>query len=201
MPLAFIEVKKPNNKDGILAERKRINTRFQNKKFRRFVNMTQLLVFSNNMEYDNDSSLPIEGAFYATPSYDKPTFNYFREEEEFDLTALLKEEDDDLENFVLKDNNFAIIKHNPEFITNKNADTPTNRLSTSLFSKERLSFILKYAIAYVRESDGLQKHIMRYPQIFATKAISRKLNEGVRVSSGILRAAVKQHWLFIMSII
>lgn len=37
MPLAFIEVKKPNNRDGILAEHKRIQTRFQNKKFRKFV--------------------------------------------------------------------------------------------------------------------------------------------------------------------
>lgn len=45
MPLVFIEVKKPNNRDGILAERERINKRFQNKKFRRFVNITQLMVF------------------------------------------------------------------------------------------------------------------------------------------------------------
>ena len=52
LPLAFIEVKKPNNKDGILAVHKRIQTRFQNKKYRKFVNITQLMVFSNNMEYD-----------------------------------------------------------------------------------------------------------------------------------------------------
>lgn len=30
MPLVFIEVKKPNNQDGIIAERTRINKRFQN---------------------------------------------------------------------------------------------------------------------------------------------------------------------------
>ena len=41
MPLAFIEVKKPNNREGIIAERVRINKRFKNKKFRRFVNITQ----------------------------------------------------------------------------------------------------------------------------------------------------------------
>ena len=35
MPLAFIEVKKPNNQDGVLAERNRINARFKNKKFRK----------------------------------------------------------------------------------------------------------------------------------------------------------------------
>ena len=34
MPLAFIEVKKPNNLDGVLAERDRINKRFNNRKFR-----------------------------------------------------------------------------------------------------------------------------------------------------------------------
>ena len=66
MPLGFIEVKKPNNREGILAERNRINTRFKNGKFRRFVNITQILVFSNNQEYNDDSVVPIEGAFYGT---------------------------------------------------------------------------------------------------------------------------------------
>lgn len=54
MPLVFIEVKKPNNREGILAERDRINKRFQNPKFKRFINITQLMLFSNNMEYDED---------------------------------------------------------------------------------------------------------------------------------------------------
>lgn len=81
MPLAFIEVKKPNNRDGIIDEHRRISKRFQNKKFRKFVNITQLMVFSNNMEYDNDDIEPLQGAFYTSPSYKKPIFNYFREEE------------------------------------------------------------------------------------------------------------------------
>ncbi|WP_396434965.1 type I restriction endonuclease, partial [Limnohabitans sp.] len=41
MPLAFIEVKKPNNREGVLAERNRIITRSRNPKFRRFINITQ----------------------------------------------------------------------------------------------------------------------------------------------------------------
>jgi type I restriction enzyme R subunit len=180
MPLVFIEVKKPNNQDGILAERERINTRFQNKKFRKFVNITQLMVFSNNMEYDDGSPLPIEGAFYAAPSYHKAIFNYFREEEQMDLSKLLKPEDDVVENIVLKDNNLVGIKNSEEFLTNKNPNSPTNRICTSLFSKDRLAFILQYAIAYVNETSGLQKHIMRYPQLFATKAIERKLDEGIK---------------------
>ena len=180
MPLVFIEVKKPNNQDGILAERERINTRFQNKKFRKFVNITQLMVFSNNMEYDDGSALPIEGAFYASPSYHKAIFNYFREEEQLDLSKLLKPEDDVVENIVLKDNNLVGIKNSEEFLTNKNPNSSTNRICTSLFSKDRLAFILQYAIAYVNETSGLQKHIMRYPQLFATKAIERKLEEGIK---------------------
>jgi len=180
LPLAFVEVKKPNNKDGIQAEHKRIQTRFQNKKFRKFVNITQLMVFSNNMEYDDSSSLSIEGAFYATTSYQIPSFNYFREEQEFDLEVLLTELDDATESQVLKDNNLLSIKQSPEFDKNKSPDTPTNRICTSLFKPDRLAFILEFALAYVKESIGLQKHVMRYPQMFATKAIEQKLEEGVK---------------------
>lgn len=180
MPLVFIEVKKPNNREGVLAERNRIITRCRNSRFRRFLNITQLMVFSNNMEYDDGSPQPIEGAFYASPSYDAPIFNYFREEEELDITSLLADEDDTVENEVLKDNNFSVIKHSPEFVSNKSPDTPTNRICTSLFSRDRLKFLLQYAFVYVSETDGLHKHVMRYPQFFATKAIERKLDAGVR---------------------
>jgi type I restriction enzyme R subunit len=180
LPLAFIEVKKPNNQDGILAEHRRIESRFKNKKFRNFVNITQLMVFSNNMEYDDSSPMPLEGAFYATSSYQKPGFNYFREEEEFDLNTILRPLDEEAEMTVLKDNNLVSIKASPEFITNKNPNSPTHRICTSLFQRDRLSFILQYALVYVKEESGLQKHIMRYPQIFATKAIEAKLEAGVK---------------------
>ncbi|EGQ8306240.1 type I restriction endonuclease subunit R [Vibrio parahaemolyticus] len=180
MPLVFIEVKKPNNRDGIIAERERINKRFQNPKFKRFANITQFMIFSNNMDYVDGDPEPVQGAFYASSSYDKPVFNYFREEEVLDLTALLKPLTDDQELAVLKDNNLEVIRSNPEFLSNKEPSRPTNRICTSLLSKERLSFVLRYALVYVSESDGLQKHIMRYPQMFATKAIERKLNDGVR---------------------
>ncbi|MFA5975166.1 MAG: type I restriction endonuclease [Elusimicrobiota bacterium] len=180
LPLVFIEVKKPNNRDGILAERNRIIARFRNHKFKRFINITQLMVFSNNMEYVDGSPEPLEGAFYASTSYDKPIFNYFREEQVMNLANLLQPEDKQTEDFVLADTNLTSIKHSPEFATNKNPDTPTNRLSTSLFSRGRLAFLLRFGIAYVRNETGYEKHIMRYPQIFATKAIESKLDAGVR---------------------
>ncbi len=147
LPLVFIEVKKPNNREGVLAERNRIITRCRNPRFRRFLNITQLMVFSNNMEYDDGSPQPIEGAFYASPSYDAPIFNYFREEEELNLADLLADEDDTVENEVLRDNNLSVIKHSPEFVSNKSPVTPTNRICTSLFSRDRLKFLLQYALA------------------------------------------------------
>jgi type I restriction enzyme R subunit len=180
MPLAFIEVKKPNNREGVLAERNRIITRSRNPKFRRFINITQLMVFSNNMEYDDGSPQPIEGAFYASPSYDSPVFNYFREEETLDLGQLLADEDDALENEVLRDNNLNVIKHSPEFLSNKSPDTPTNRICTSLFSRERLAFLLRFALAYVNESDGLHKHVMRYPQLLCHQGHQEETRCGVK---------------------
>ncbi|MBL0146086.1 MAG: type I restriction endonuclease subunit R [Chitinophagaceae bacterium] len=183
MPLIFIEVKKPNNAEGVLAERDRINKRYQNKKFKRFANITQLMIFSNNMEYEDGVIEPVQGAYYATAAYSELHFNYFREEENLNLTLLLAKESADVENLVLKDNNKEVIKHSPEFQTNKSYLTPTNRLITSLLCKERLAFVLNYAIAYVEEENNgvkdLQKHIMRYPQLFATKAIEQKLNDGI----------------------
>jgi len=180
MPLVFIEVKKPNNRDGILAEHKRMQSRFQNKKFRKFINLTQLMVFSNNMQYSDTDSQMLEGAFYSTTNYKKPIFNYFREEETFDLDKILSPVSEEAENFVLKDTNLVSIKNAKEFASNKNPNSATNTISTSLFQKARLQFILQYAFAYVEEENGLEKHVMRYPQIFATKAIENKLENGVK---------------------
>lgn len=82
LPLCFVEVKKPNNHGGMVAESARMNReRFPNKKFRRFINMTQLMIFSNNMEYDALGGIvPIQGAFYCTGTRNFSPFNCFRED-------------------------------------------------------------------------------------------------------------------------
>lgn len=184
IPLAFIEVKKPNNKNGIQAEYNRMNSRAKNKKFRRFINMTQLMVFSNNSEYDDNEVVPLEGAFYATASYSKLFFSHFREEDAAVFSSI-REKDDAAEDAILKDNNLSSIKFTPEYMTNSDPVSPTNRIITSLFSYSRILTILKYGIAYVERTDDngitrLEKHLMRYPQFFATKAIEAKLNAGVK---------------------
>lgn len=194
MPLAFIEVKKPNNHEGILAERDRINVRMSKKCFRSFFNITQLMIFSNNQEYDNICRVPIQGAFYCCASLSKAFFNVFREEDKTFVSQYpYLPITDDIENKVLKHRNCIVIKNLNEYHTNKQVDTPTNRILTSMLSKERILFLLRYGFAYVEKKveleDGtmgtvLQKHVMRYQQLFASYAIRRTLGRGIK--SGII---------------
>lgn len=201
LPLVFIEVKKPNNHGGMVAESTRMNNqRFPNKKFRRFINITQFMIFSNNMEYDAMGGIvPIQGAFYCTASRDKAPFNCFREEKPSGekIAPYIKEYpykdiDPSVEKKILTDFNCQVIHTAPEYQTNLDVNTPTNRIITSMCSPERLLFLIKYGIAYVkseREVDGKiestdQKHIMRYQQMFAALAIRQKLSEGV--TSGVV---------------
>lgn len=184
LPLAFIEVKKPNNRDGIIAEHTRMNKRFARKVFRRFANITQIMVFSNNMEYDDNDVEPIEGAFYASSSYEKLFFNRFREEDPTIHSSVRSIHVKD-EETILIDNNLVTIKGTEEYALNIDEHTPTNRMLTSLFTHSRFNMLLKYGFAYVERTDKngiktLQKHIMRYPQFFATLAIEKKLDAGVK---------------------
>ena len=201
LPLCFVEVKKPNNHGGMLAESARMNKeRFPNKKFRRFINITQLMIFSNNMEYDALGGIvPIQGAFYCTGARSYAPFNCFREENlssqkiaPFHRDYPYKEIDKTVEKQILSDYNCQVIHTSPEYQTNLGFNTPTNRILTSMCSPDRLLYIIRYGIAYVRmerEVDGKiestdQKHIMRYQQLFASLAIRQELAEGVK--SGVI---------------
>lgn len=201
LPLVFVEVKKPNNHGGMVAESKRMNNqRFPNKKFRRFINITQLMIFSNNMEYDTMGGIvPIQGAFYCTAARQSASFNCFREENPTNLDVApynseyhYAEIDPIVEKKILSDFNCQVIHTSSEYQTNLKTNTPTNRILTSMCSPERLLFILKYGITYVRiqkEVDGKiestdQKHIMRYQQMFAALTVREKVDEGV--TSGVI---------------
>lgn len=195
IPVCFIEVKKPNNRDGILAERDRINKRMSKKVFRTFFNVTQLMIFSNNQEYDHEGLVPIQGAFYATTSKKGAFFNVFREADKNILAKsgydpVLK---DGIEKQVLTHRNCIPIKESDEYKHNQRPDSPTNRIITSMLSRDRILFLLRYGFAYVEkkekdenevEHEELQKHIMRYQQMFASMAIKERLASGVK--SGII---------------
>lgn len=180
LPLAFIEVKKENNHKGILAETDRMKQRFVNPKYRRFLNLTQIMVFSNDMEYDNNEVTPTIGAFYATIGKKNTKYNCFREEgqDSFPIERHIRQVTLQEEEILLRDSNVPQYKNSSEYKTNCLANTPTKRMCDSLFSFNRFHFLLKYGIAYVDYTNGLQKHIMRYPQLFATKAIECHLEAG-----------------------
>lgn len=189
LPLSYIEVKQPNiirdGVTGIQSEFNRQGERFRNKKFRRFHNITQLLAFSDNLVYDETLGFQMQGSYYATTSLSNAKFNAFKEERWSDIVDDVLPLSDETIYEVLKDNNKLILKNAVEFKTNCSSDTPLNRFLSSLYTKSRLQFFLQYGITYVDEVDKngipqLQKHIMRYPQFFATKAIERRISDGMK---------------------
>ena len=194
LPLAFIEVKKPNNHEGMKAEFDRTNTRFKNKSFRRFFNITQLMIYSNNQEYDNNNRVPVQGAFYCCTAKEKAFYNVFREQDKNFVAKYPYEQiTDNIVKKVCRHRNCQALPSLPEFTTNCKIDTPTNRILTSMLCKERILFLLRYGFAYVErtvelengeKTTELQKHIMRYQQMFASLAIRRALDK--QIKSGII---------------
>lgn len=198
IPLAFLEVKQPNNSGGIKVEFERmINKRLKNDEFKKYFNMLQLVTFSNNMEYEDADDVIAEevkaGSFYTTPNSQNTTFSFFREDiREYHSTYKLIEIEDDIIKSVVKDGGYNPEETEaPEFKYNLSDLTPCNRFITSLFDKERLFYMLRYGMMFLTEirktrnistnSDEeipiRQKHIMRYPQFFATRAIVKRFKE------------------------
>ena len=180
IPMAFVEAKKPNNKDGIQAEFKRMKEeRVCKDELVPFFNQLQVLGFTNNQPYNDKASTMRQGSFYTTPNgKDGLKYNHFREEQAVPISEYISE-DDILD--VLSDNNIMSIRDDAEFKTNLRFDTPANKFITSLFSKERFIYFLKYGIVYVDSPvDGYHKHIIRYPQYFGLQALEHKIDNGMK---------------------
>ena len=189
LPLSYIEVKQPNairdGKTGIQSEQDRTRQRFENRKFRRFNNITQLIALSDNLPYISGQDQQKQGSYYGSNAYSKTKFNAFKEEREEDFLHSLATLTEDQIDFVLDDMNHFALKSQPEFKTNLNPDTPCNAFLSSLYQKGRLLFMLRFGLVYVEEEskDGqmqLQKHVMRYPQYFAIRAIEETIARGVK---------------------
>lgn len=187
MPLAFLEVKKPNNQGSIQAEFKRmIGDRLLNPAYRKFFNLIQFVSFSNNMEYENGDEAQTElvkaGSFYTTPNGLKTRFSFFRENyknyhEGYQYNTL----DENYCRDIIGDLGYnPSVFDQPEFSTNNSVMTPCNRFITSFFDKKRFLFLLKYGICYVKASNQNppEKHIMRYPQFFASQHLLKRLEKG-----------------------
>lgn len=189
LPLSYIEVKQPNairdGKTGIQSEQDRTRYRFENRKFRRFNNITQLIALSDNLPYISGQGQQKQGSYYGSNAYSKTKFNAFKEEREVDfLNSIVPLRDEQID-FVLEDVKRFALKSQPEFTTNLQPDTPCNTFLSSLYQKERLLFMLRFGLVYVKEESKegqiqLQKHVMRYPQYFATRAIEETIAKGVK---------------------
>ena len=189
LPLSYIEVKQPNairdGKTGIQSEQDRTRQRFENRKFRRFNNITQLIALSDNLPYISGQGQQKQGSYYGSNAFSKTKFNAFKEERQADFIRSFATLTEDQIDFVLDDINHFALKSQPEFTTNLNPDTPCNAFLSSLYQKGRLLFMLRFGLVYVEEEskDGqmqLQKHVMRYPQYFATRAIEETIARGVK---------------------
>lgn len=188
IPLAFLEVKKPNNPGGIQAEFKRmLNDRLEVPEYKKYFNMLQIVSFSNNMPYETeDDAVAAEeikaGSFYTTPSGKNTTFSFFRDEKPRENE--FKDINLDTVKYVLKDNRYSpTVADTPEFQVNMDPYTPCNAFVSSLFTKDRFMYLLRYGMFYVDYTIP-EKHIMRYPQFFASQAIVKRLEDGGK--SGII---------------
>ena len=189
LPLSYIEVKQPNairdGKTGIQSEQDRTRYRFENRKFRRFNNITQLIALSDNLPYISGRGQQKQGSYYGSNAYSKTKFNAFKEEREVDFLNSIEPLRDEQIDFVLEDVKRFALKSQPEFTTNLQPNTPCNTFLSSLYQKERLLFMLHFGLVYVEEESKegqiqLQKHVMRYPQYFATRAIEETIARGIK---------------------
>ena len=189
LPLSYIEVKQPNairdGKTGIQSEQDRTRYRFENRKFRRFNNITQLIALSDNLPYISSQGQQKQGSYYGSNAYSKTKFNAFKEEREVDFLNSIEPLREEQIDFVLEDVKRFALKSQPEFTTNLQPDTPCNTFLSSLYQKERLLFMLRFGLVYVEEESKegqiqLQKHVMRYPQYFATRAIEETIARGIK---------------------
>lgn len=182
IPIAFLEVKKPNNEGGIQKEFKRmINDRLKNSEFKKYFNLIQIVSFSNNMEYEeSDEAEDVRaGSFYTTPNGNNTNFSFFREDDElYHVNYKYNEIDEDTIKDITKDLGYNKSEcDTEEFKTNLNVMTPCNRFISSIYDKERFLYFLYYGMLFVNEKVP-QKQIMRYPQFFATRKIIERLEGG-----------------------
>ncbi len=198
IPLAFLEVKHPNNSGGIQVEFERmINKRLVNADYKKYFNLLQVVSFSNNMEYedaDDDIAETVRaGSFYTTPNGKSTSFSFFREDvPNYHASYKLKDISIQTIKNVVKDGGYDPAETDTEeFQTNLSDLTPCNRFITSFFDKERFMYMLQYGLMFLKETKKVhnettnkdeeyyifQKHIMRYPQFFATRAILKRFEQ------------------------
>ncbi|EJB60815.1 type I restriction endonuclease [Helicobacter pylori] len=179
LPLVNIEVKQPFAKKGITEEKVRHIQRYKNPENKVFYNLVQIWLFSDNLPYDEKN--PDQGVFYSA-SY-SPIFQRFVEANKLDITPPLENDQshqdhqnhrslEEIQKRILKEFNLkdTDTQESPK-------DATTNPLLTSFCSHERLCFILKYGISFLKEKSEFKKHVWRYAQMFASLNVLKELQK------------------------
>ena len=181
MPLAFVEVKSPRPGGSIRSELNRMDRRARNPELRRFINETQIMVFSNDMEEKNPL-IPLRGAFYATTAYRDFVYHALGEHDQ-EIPENLPPADPEEVRLILRDNRLEDAPRNAgsNGLAPLAPHTPTHRLLTSLFQIRRLVFFLRYGIFYLEEpgesgQPRMTKQIVRFPHLFATRFLEQNLS-------------------------
>ncbi|MGL2570457.1 DEAD/DEAH box helicase family protein [Helicobacter pylori] len=130
------------------------------------------------MPYDEEN--PDQGVFYSA-SY-SPIFQRFVESNKLDITPPKNEQNhqnhqnhrslEEIQKHVLKEFN---LKNTDTLESSK--DATTNPFLTSFCSHERLCFILKYGISFLKEKSEFKKHVWRYAQMFASLNVLKELQK------------------------
>lgn len=119
------------------------------------------------------------GSFYTTSNGQNTSFSFFREYDEmYHLNYPYKEVSDDTVKDIMRDCGYDPKEADtPEFQENLRVITACNSFITSVFDKERLLYFLHYGMMFLNGKVP-EKHIMRYPQFFATRKIIERLENG-----------------------
>ncbi len=185
IPLAFVEVKDQGGKNSLVSEYGRMVRRARNPEFRRFINETQIMVFSDNGNRNQDGAASAGGAFYATTAYEELLFQPAGEETAGFYEDLPPVSPEAAEG-ILRDNGMDALPGDAEALLSPL--TRTHRMLTSLFRQDRFLFLLRYGILYLKAGESgaelFRKRIVRVPRAMEI----RDLVETPEKKNGILSA-------------
>ena len=184
LPLAIMEVKDPEQREDLQAEYERMCERLRKDAFRRFLQVAQIWLFSNDRRCDDQAVLPREGTFFTTLSGSGFSV-YSAQGKSMKGSFRLPRLSEESERLILADNSLMDMKANPDYRRLISADTPTHRMLTGLLAPERFLFLLRYGIRYIREKDEtgqarLQKRILTWDQLENLDHVNVKIRRGFR---------------------
>ena len=158
-PLAMIELKRRNHSGSLQAEFDRMLKRFRSREGRRYLQCTQVWAFSDDHADNPDQLQPAEGAFFATVMAEEFPVYAVRDSRSGTLSRPLSPVPEE-EARILQDNGFPSGTEPGLSRRSLSPNKPTHRMLTILFSPDRLLFLLRYGIQYIRDTDAAEQELI-----------------------------------------